>query len=152
MHFYLLKIHNATRWIALFFLITEIVVSYLGWKFKHKFEPKHHRLRILNTTFLHTQALIGIVLFCYSPLAHYFISNFKVAIHQREARFFGLEHPFSMILVLVLTTCGSIYSKKQKEDLLQHKILFWWNFISLMLILISIPWPFSPMVSRPFIR
>ncbi|WP_335900654.1 hypothetical protein [Leptospira venezuelensis] len=57
-----------------------------------------------------------------------------------------------MTISVVLLTIGSAISKRKKEDSEKFKSLFVWLLISIILILIAIPWPFSPFAHRPYIR
>jgi len=41
---------------------------------------------------------------------------------------------------------------KLKTDLTKHKTILIWFLLALFIIVLNIPWPFSPLVSRPYLR
>jgi hypothetical protein len=57
-------------------------------------------------------------------------------------RFYWVEHPFGMLVSILLITMGNGMAKKQIPDERKFKKAFWYFFIALILILVSIPWPF----------
>jgi formate/nitrite transporter FocA (FNT family) len=87
-----------------------------------------------------------------SPIVQYFFDHFKEAIHDRQIRFFGMEHITVMFISIIIITLGSIKAKKQTTDVLKFKTMAIWFTIALILIISSIPWAFSPLVSRPYFR
>ena len=82
----------------------------------------------------------------------YFMKNFKEAVHQKDIRFFGMEHSIMMVVAIVLITIGSVIAKRKSTDQDKFKTVAIWFTIGLIIILISIPWTFSPFVSRPNFR
>jgi hypothetical protein len=55
-------------------------------------------------------------LYAVSPIVSYFWNNFGKAVHERQIRFFGMEHITVMISAVVILTIGSSKVKKQKDD------------------------------------
>jgi hypothetical protein len=92
------------------------------------------------------------MLYCISPVVRYFLTFFKTAVHQREIRFFGMEHITMMLIAVVLITIGSMKAKRQPIDKQRFKTMAIWFTIALIIILASIPWQFSPLISRPYFR
>jgi hypothetical protein len=87
------------------------------------------------------QFLIGLVLFCFlSPLTRAAMANFRVALQDKEIRFFTLEHSFLMICFLVLVHLGKVRSKRAVSDHLKHRTEFIWWGLSLILLLAGLPW------------
>ncbi len=101
---------------------------------------------------LQIQFCIGIVLYCISPIVRFFIANFKEAVHMREIRFFGMEHITMMVLAVGVISIGAEKVSKAADDRTKFRIMALWFGIGLFLILISIPWSFSPLTSRPSFR
>jgi hypothetical protein len=100
----------------------------------------------------HIQLTVGVLLYSISPIVSYFWNNFGKAVHERQIRFFGMEHITVMISAVVVLTIGFSKVKKQKEDYQKFSSMFFWFGIVLLLILSSIPWSFSPLTSRPNFR
>jgi uncharacterized membrane protein AbrB (regulator of aidB expression) len=57
-----------------------------------------------------------------------------------------------MTIAIILITIGAAMAKRETDDKKQYRIIFQYFTIALLLILIAIPWPFSPLAQRPFIR
>jgi membrane protein DedA with SNARE-associated domain len=57
-------------------------------------------------------------------------------------RFFLVEHISLMIIAIILITVGYVKSDRAADEFRKHKLLIIYYSIALILILISIPWPF----------
>ena len=57
-------------------------------------------------------------------------------------RFFTMEHLVMMLLAITLITMGYSGAKRMSDSKRQHKRIFTFFLIALILILASIPWPF----------
>lgn len=148
----LVALHSWMRWLVLISLLFAIYRAYRGWLGSQMFTRFDNTVRHTSVTILHLQFLIGLGLYFISPLTDYFMHHFKDAMHERQARFFGLEHISVMLVAVVVTTIGSAKAKRKRSDKQKFKTMAIWFTIGLLLILSSIPWPFSPLISRPWIR
>jgi hypothetical protein len=63
-------------------------------------------------------------------------------------RYFQMEHPVMMIVAIVLITLGYGMSKKSVSDADKFKKAYKYFLVALILILVSIPWPFRE-IGRP---
>ncbi len=147
----LLYLHSWNRWLVLLFIVILLIKSYYAWFSKINYKKSDSLLRITTTVICHIQLSLGIYLYCISPITNYFLHNFKEAINLREIRFFGMEHSSMMLLAVIVITIGSSKSKKQ-AGLKKHKTISLWFTVGLLIILSSIPWSFSPLISRPLFR
>jgi len=75
-----------------------------------------------------------------------------VAVHQREIRFFGMEHIIMMAIAITLITTGAAKVRRKPTDREKFKTMAIWFTMALIIILASIPWKFSPLTSRPYFR
>lgn len=148
----LLFLHSTVRWFVFLGLIYAIYISYRGWLLKRTFTRVDNLVRHWTATFAHIQLVFGLWLYFVSPIMNYFMRNFNDAVHQREVRFFGMEHSLMMFLAIVIITVGSAKAKRKKTDTEKFKTMAIWFSVSFVIILVSIPWPFSPMASRPWLR
>lgn len=148
----LLSLHSAMRWLVLASLIFMIFRAFRGWRSGENFTKSDNTLRHLTATVAHVQMALGISLYYISPIIQYFLVNYREAVKMRDIRFFGMEHSLMMLVAVVLITLGSMKSKRQNLDNRKFRAIFIWYSIALLLILVSIPWPFSPMASRPLWR
>ncbi|MFL5746471.1 MAG: hypothetical protein ACJ751_17470 [Niastella sp.] len=148
----LLILHSLVRWLVLISLLVAIVRAYSGWLGNKPFLKIDNRTRMVAVTSAHIQLVIGISLYFISPVVRYFLNYFKEAVHQREIRFFGMEHITMMVIAIVLLTIGSVKTKRKTTDQQKFKTMAIWFTIALLIIFLSIPWHFSPFTSRPYFR
>jgi putative Mn2+ efflux pump MntP len=148
----LLAFHSLFRWLVLTSLLFSVFLAYRGWFSKKNFSPFNNLVRHWTATIAHIQLILGLWLYFISPIIDYFLHSYKDAVHQREIRFFGMEHSLMMALAIVIITIGSAKAKRKQTDKEKFKTMAVWFSVGLLFILISIPWPFSPLVSRPYFR
>lgn len=148
----LLSLHSLVRWLILTSLIVAILIAYRGWLSKKAFSRFHNSVRHWTATVAHIQLVIGVWLYFISPVIDYFLHNYKEAVHQREIRFFGMEHSVMMLTAIVIITVGSAKAKRKPTDAEKFKTMAIWFTVGFLIILISIPWAFSPLASRPYFR
>ena len=147
-----LALHSIFRWIVLIALLFAIYRAVRGWRGDKTFLPFDNKLRHWTATVVHIQLMLGLWLYFISPIVRHFLSDFKTTVHERELRFFGMEHITMMILAVIVITIGSAKAKRKVEDRDKFKVMAIWFAIGLFVILLNIPWKFSPLVSRPYFR
>lgn len=152
MYSILLALHSLTRWFVLASLLLAIYKAYRGWFINKTFTKTDNRIRHWSATILHIQFCIGLCLYFISPIVNYFLHHYKEAVHQREIRFFGMEHNLMMFLAILVVTIGSIKAKRKTTDKEKFKSMALWYSAGLFIILLNIPWSFSPLCSRPLFR
>ena len=131
-------LHSANRYILLALLLVVIITSFLKWKGKKEYTKQDNKLNLLTFIFAHLQLLLGFVLY-FSKGWHNFFLDYK---GESFLRFFGIEHMVGMLIAITLITLGRIKGKKIEDSMRRHKLTFWYFFIALIIILITIPWPF----------
>lgn len=151
-HTTLLTLHSLLRWFVLISLLYAIYRSYKGWFAKSTFTVQDSKVTRVATIIAHIQLLVGLILYAVSPVIHSLFSNFGDAVQQSSIRFYGMEHTIMMIIAIALITIGSVKSRREADDLRKFKTVAIWFTIALVIILVSIPWPFSPMDARPWFR
>ncbi|MBV8253574.1 MAG: hypothetical protein JO154_13285 [Chitinophaga sp.] len=152
MYAFLLALHSLVRWLVVIALVVSLFTTWRGWLQSRAFTAKNRLLRTCTTAISHTQGLIGIVLYVISPVVQYFLQHFGQAVKLREIRFFGLEHSSMMLTGIVMLTIGAYKSKRRPAGKEQFKILAIWYTIAFVIMFFSIPWSFSPLTSRPYLR
>jgi len=148
----LLTLHSLTRWLVLGSLLFSIFFGYRGWLLKKRFTTFDDEVRTIATSVAHIQFLLGVCLYFISPIVSYFLHNFGTAVHERVIRFFGMEHVTMMVIAIGVITVGSGKAKRVKGDEEKFKTIAIWFTVALLIILSSIPWSFSPLISRPSFR
>lgn len=144
--------HSIMRWLVLASLLYAIYRAYKGYKLNAQFSKADNAVRHWTATIAHIQLVIGITLYTQSPIIKYFWRNFNEAIHHLDITFFGLLHIILMLTAIILMTIGSALSKRKATDKEKFKTMLVWFSISLLIIFIAIPWPFSPLANRPYFR
>jgi membrane protein DedA with SNARE-associated domain len=152
MYTFLLIFHSLFRWAVLISLIWAIVKAFSGYSGKKSYTKADNALRHWTATIAHVQLLLGITLFTQSPTAKMSAKVFTDNGHIREPFFFGVIHLSMMILAVIIVTIGSAIAKRKEPDSEKFKTMLIWFGIALIIILIAIPWPFSPLAQRPYIR
>lgn len=146
----LLFLHSLFRWLVLASLALSISRSAQGYRLQSAFTKSHDILRHVTATIAHIQLLLGILIYTQSPTVHYFSAHPLNG--PDEALFFGLLHISLMLLSILILTIGSAKAKRQTTDREKFRTMMVWFSIALALILVAIPWPFSPLANRPLLR
>ena len=134
----LLHSHSGLRWIALFLIIAAIFNAAKSQN-SGKYLKKDKMLNLFAMIFMHIQLLVGLGLYFISPKVIFAEGWMKDSL----TRFFGMEHILLMIIAIAVITMGrSKAEKKLKGTRDKHRKIMVSYTIGLLLILISIPWPF----------
>lgn len=152
MYYTLIVLHSLVRWLVLVVLLLAIYRSWRGWLGRKGFTKWDNTLRALTITLAHVQLTIGVWLYLVSPLIKSFLHNYSTTVGIRGIRFFGMEHSLMMILAVTFITIGGSQARRRSMDGQKFKAMAIWFTIALVVIFVSIPWPFSPMAERPWIR
>jgi|SRR5690554_1427333 len=140
-----LHLHNFLRWFALLAIIIALIRSFNGMRKGVPFTKSDNLWSLLTLIAFHTQLIIGFALFFGKGWFRAFGE-----MSDKLVRFFTVEHTLGMLIAITLVTIGRVRSKKQMTDTGKHKKIFWFFFIALIITLVSIPWPFREVVSRPW--
>jgi hypothetical protein len=148
----LLMLHSLIRWLLLAGLVAAVVRGYQGWFFSSSFTITDKLLLTVTTRLAEIQFVVGLALYMTSPLVRYFLQHFSEAVHQRDPRFFGMEHITMMVISVGLISIGAARVKKKDLSREKFKVVAVWFSVALLLIFLSIPWAFSPFTARPYWR
>ena len=130
--------HSWMRYVLLILLVWAIFKAFQG---KSGNAPFNNKLRLSVVIAAHLQLVIGLVM-----------SGAHPDIKTLMQGFMGQFHIIGMIIAVVLITIGSAKAKRQSTDQAKWKTMFTWFLIALILILVMIPWPFSPLAQAPWIQ
>lgn len=126
--------HSGLRWVALILILLAIYNSITA----KEFGKRQKLINLFSMVSLHTQLILGLVLYFNSPLVRFYQGWMKDA----EDRFYGMEHLVGMVIAIALITFGYVQSKKGTTPAEIYKPIKLFYIIGLILILASIPWPF----------
>lgn len=146
----LLSLHSLFRWLVVAALLFALARAGRGRLFNQPFSRTDEITRCWAATLAQVQLLLGLWLYSVSPLVAHFFS--QKAVHQRELRFFSVEHGPAMLLAVLLLSIGSYKAGRHMDPGQKFKTIIIWYSSALLLMLIAVPWSFSPMVQRPLWR
>lgn len=152
MYFLLLFFHSVFRWLVLLSLVYAIYRAIKGWAGHAVFTKTDHSVRHITATIAHIQLALGYVLYFKSPVIAWFRSHYHEATRQSDYLFFGLVHILLMTASVVIITIGSSAAKRMETSTGKFRIMAILFGLALLIILIAIPWPFSPFAHRPYLR
>lgn len=152
MYSLLLAAHSLWRWLVLLSLLYAIFRGIRGQIKRLPFLKADDTIRHVTATIAHIQLTIGYALYFSSPVISYFRSHFRTAVHEPELLFFGLIHVIGMTISIILITIGSSLAKRKTSDMDKFRTMTAWFILALIAIFITIPWPFSPLANRPYLR
>lgn len=134
--------HSGMRWIALLLLLFAIINAARS-KSSGNYLKKDKMINLFTMISLHIQLLLGGALMFLSPKVQYVEGWMSSDVEGGMYRFYGLEHILLMIIAIAVITMGrSKAEKKLKGSRDKHRKIMVSYTIGLILILISIPWPF----------
>lgn len=147
-----LVLHSIMKWLVLLLLIISVIKSFHGFYKNNPFSKSSNSLRHWTATIAHIQLMLGITLYAQSPITKYFWNNFGQASKHLDSLFFGIIHMLLMLVAIAIITIGSAKAKRKESAKDKFKTMAIWFTIGLIVIIVAIPWPFSPLASRPYLR
>lgn len=151
MYIAMLTLHSIVRWIVFALLLYAVYKAATGYFKNRAFSKSDNAVRHWTATAAHIQLLIGMILYFRSPVVKAFW-KIKGSLPAFDYLFFSLLHLLLMLAAIVVLTVGSAKAKREMTDRKKFSTMLIWFVVALLLILIAIPWPFSPLVKRPYIR
>jgi hypothetical protein len=148
----LLYLHSFLRWVILVLLLVGIYKSYTGMTSGRPFTAGDKKTGLFLMISAHITLLVGLYQWVAGPWGLQNIRNMGMGAVMKDnvARFYAVEHLTGMLIAIILITIGRGVSKKNIPDGVKHKKTFWFFLVALVIILVSIPWPFRTGISRPW--
>lgn len=138
----LLRVHSIGRWILLLLLLIAIFNSLVAGR--RPWIRSDARTGSILTIFADIMLLIGLALWYFGDWGFKMIKSMGMSAVMKNAtiRFFAIEHLAMMLIAIILLHIGKAQGKKPISDRAKHRRTVVFYLIALILILISIPWPF----------
>lgn len=139
----MLHLHSVLRWVILILLLVAIYKSFVDRR--KAFTPGHKKTGLILMICCDVMLVVGLYQWAFGTtwgLISIKARGFSAVMKDPVARFFSIEHTTAMIIAIVLVHVGYNYSKKNIPDSLKHKRTLLYFGLALLIILISIPWPF----------
>lgn len=140
-------LHNFLRWFIILFALWTIVKSLAGMNGGKSFTKSDKRPAMLLMIFADIQLVLGLVLFISKDWFKVLTSGGFMKLPAQ--RFWAMEHALGMLIAIILIHAGYSVVKKNVPDATKFKRLFWCTLLALVVIFITIPWPFREIIGRP---
>jgi hypothetical protein len=138
----LLHLHSLLRWVILILILVAIFRSLAD---RNKpFTPGHRKTGMFLMITCDIMLLLGLYQWFAGDwgLRSIRLNGMSVVMKNSSLRFFAVEHIAAMILAIILVHIGYSYSKKSIPDKSKHTRTLLFYGLALLIILVSIPWPF----------
>ncbi|RYZ53996.1 MAG: hypothetical protein EOP49_06120 [Sphingobacteriales bacterium] len=153
MYTILIFLHSLFRWLVVLSLLYAVFRAYKGYRSRRTFSKTDDRMRHWTATIAHIQLMIGMAVYTQSPLIKYFWKHPRqVATHHFDALFYGMIHALGMLLAIVLITIGSAMARRKADSAGKFRTMLLWFSLACIIIILFVPWPFSPLSKRPYLR
>lgn len=138
----LLHVHSVGRWIVLLLLIFAILNSLIAGN--RPFIRTDNRLGLLLTIAADLMLVVGFVLWYFGGRGYNMVAqgNMGDVMRDSASRFYVVEHSLGMLIAIVLIHLGKAQARKRISDKAKHRRTMIFYFLALLIILVSIPWPF----------
>lgn len=147
-----LALHSCTRYAVVASLLYTTVRSLYGWLARARYTRADRSVQLFAVAAVHFQVVVGFILYFCSPLLDYFRSDIKAGMSIPELRFFGVVHLACMLIASVVLTIGGAKARRAADDTEKFRTVALYFIAAGVLILLAVPWPFSPFAARPWIR
>jgi len=133
-------VHSYWAYLVLIVLVIATVNALFKFFGKKEYGGKDMSLALFTLITMHIQLLIGLVLWFVSPNGLQAIKANGMGGLSSQARQLAVEHPFLMIIAVVLVTVGYSKHKKQRLSTPKFKKIAIFYTLALIAVLAIIPW------------
>jgi hypothetical protein len=137
----IITIHSLIRWAILLFGFWAVINGVKGLLNKSSFSANDKRSGLFFMICCDIQLLLGLILFISNGWFDRMKAGMGAVMKNPIDRFFTVEHGFMMILAWIFVHVGYSSVKKTTDENKHKKMVIFFG-VALILILISIPWPF----------
>ena len=136
MYEFIQKVHSGWAYLAVLVLVGAVINSFVGLFSKKEFIAKDRKISLFGLVAIHTQLLIGLVLYFVSGRGFDSLGQMS----NSELRLTSLEHPLINLIGITLITIGWMKHKKLNTSESKFKTFSIYYGLGLALILSRIPW------------
>jgi uncharacterized BrkB/YihY/UPF0761 family membrane protein len=117
-------------------LAVSLLLAIVGLFGKKPYTQTNRKLNLFAMISTHTQFLVGLILYFFSPLVNY--SNMGQAMKETMTRYWTVEHFVMMLFAIVLITLGHSRSKKAADDFNKHRSIALYYGLAVLVIVVAI--------------
>lgn len=148
----MLTAHSLLRWVAVIAGLIAVARAFSGRQRQRPWSAADNRIGLFFTITLDLQLLIGLLLYLWlSPLTRIALDDFGGAMRNPGLRFWVAEHPFGMLVALILAHVGRVRIRKASGNDRRHALAATFFSLAMLVLLLSLPWPGLP-YGRPLLR
>lgn len=138
----MLHLHSVLRWVILILLLVAIFKNMADSN--KPFTSGHKRLGFYLMICADLLLLVGLYQWFSGNwgLKSIQANGFGTVMKDSTLRFFTIEHTTGMLIAIILIHLGYSFGKKSVPDAQKHKRVLLYYGLALLIILISVPWPF----------
>ncbi len=136
----LLALHNVLRWLVVATALWAVVRAISGWMSAQPWTSTDRTTGNAFVIAITVQFVVGLVLYGLSPVTTAAFGDMGAAMAQRDIRFFVVEHLVYMLLAVVAAHIGRARAGRATDDRSRYKTAAIFYGVSLVLILVGIPW------------
>ena len=136
MYEFIQKFHSGWAYLAVLVLVGAVINSFVGLFSKKEFIAKDRKISLFGLVAIHTQLLIGLVLYFVSGRGFDSLGQMS----NSELRLTSLEHPLINLIGITLITIGWMKHKKLNTSESKFKTFSIYYGLGLVLIFSRIPW------------
>ena len=129
--------HSGLMWLAVLMLFVSVfIASAILIKKDEACFAKRQKIFKFTKWIFYIQAVLGFILFFISPLV-----DFGEGVMKDETRrFYGMEHPLMMLIVIGLLAVGLFKAKKKDNSLQAIRTILIFYSSALIVVAMMIPW------------
>ena len=147
-----LLLHSWVRWIVVIAGLLAVARAIAGMRGGTPWTNSDDRGTLIFTIALDVQTLVGLALYAWlSPITRTAFADMGVTMRNPALRFWVMEHLVGMIMALALAHVGRIVIKRKTEAGDKHRLAAMFMGVAMVVILLSVPWPWGAN-PRPLLR
>jgi hypothetical protein len=147
-----LFVHSWLRWVVIVLAVLAVLRAVRGRSARAAWQHADDAVGQWFVIALDVQVLIGLMLsFVLSPMTGAFWSDMGAGMSNAPLRFLAIEHLVGMIVAMALAHTGRIRVRRRSDSKERHTQSLVFNGLALLVMLLSIPWPFTE-VGAPLLR
>jgi len=147
-----LTAHSYLRWLVLIFALLAIARAIAGITSKRPWGRADDVSAAMFVHSLSLQMVIGLIIYVFlSPFTGPAFADIGGTMRDAALRFIMVEHQVGMLIAIALAHVGAARIRKGTDLVHRHKTALAFFALSLIVILLSIPWPGMP-AGRPLLR
>jgi hypothetical protein len=135
-------LHSGFRYVVFLMVLIAILQAFYGWLGKKPYTDGSRKVNLFSMIAVHTQILIGLILYFISPLVRFSAETMK----DPDLRYWTVEHISMMIFAMILVTVGHARSKKILVPEGKHRVIAIFYGLALLVIVLAIVQGHRPLI------